>query len=90
MLFRNERKLYHRKCDATGKQILSIYSEDKSCKVYDQEQRWADKWDALEYGKAFDFSKTFTEQFKELLQVVPKLSMINNEAENSAFCNQTT
>jgi len=37
MSFRNERKLYKRKCDFSGKDIISIYSPDKSYKVYNQE-----------------------------------------------------
>jgi hypothetical protein len=31
--FRNERKLYKRKCDATEREIISIYSPDKPFKV---------------------------------------------------------
>jgi len=88
--FRDERKLYHRKCDATGKQIISIYSQDKTFKVYDQEYRRSDKWDGVEYGKDVDFTKPFFQQFDELMHQVPRISMVNNEAENSGFCNQTT
>jgi hypothetical protein len=37
LAFRNDRRLYRRTCDATGKQIISIYSPDKQYKVYDQQ-----------------------------------------------------
>ena len=47
--FRNERKLYKRKCDATGKDIISMYSPDKKFKVYHQDFWWSDKWDGLNY-----------------------------------------
>ncbi len=47
--FRNERKLYKRKCDATGKDIISIYSPDKPYTVYHQDYWWSDKWDPLDY-----------------------------------------
>ena len=40
LAFRNERKLYHRKCDKTGNQIISIYSPDKPYTVYDQKVWW--------------------------------------------------
>ncbi len=40
LTFRNERKLYHRKCDKTGNQIVSIYSPDKPYIVYDQKVWW--------------------------------------------------
>ena len=39
LLRRNERKLYRRKCDATGKFIISIYSETHPYKVYDEKIR---------------------------------------------------
>jgi len=47
--FRNERNLYRRDCDATGKSIISIYSPDKNFKVYNQESWWNDEWDAIDY-----------------------------------------
>jgi hypothetical protein len=40
LLFRNERNLYKRTCDATGESIISIYSPDKPYKVYNQKFRW--------------------------------------------------
>jgi len=88
--FRNERCLYKRKCDLTGQDIISIYSPDKACKVYEQQEWRGDKWDAMEYGRDFDFTKPFFPQFEKLVTEVPMLSMINNQPENSAFCNQTT
>jgi hypothetical protein len=74
--FRNERKLYKRKCDATGKDIISIYSPDKQYKVYHQDYWWSDKWNVLNYGKDFDFNRSFFEQFNELLENVPKQNVI--------------
>ncbi|MDP2642696.1 MAG: hypothetical protein Q8P62_02540 [Candidatus Peregrinibacteria bacterium] len=72
MAFRNEWKLYRRKCDATGEEILSAYAKDSPFKVYKNSVWWGDTWDALEYGRDYDFSKTFFEQFKELQLVVPR------------------
>ena len=71
--FRNERNLYRRSCDASGKQIISIYSPDKPYKVYDQKIRWSDSRDPMSYGRAFDFSRSFTEQFGELIREVRKV-----------------
>ncbi|NUJ98008.1 hypothetical protein HGA92_04455 [Candidatus Gracilibacteria bacterium] len=88
LAWRNERNLYKRKCDFSGKDIISIYSPDKPYKVYDQEIWWSDKWDALDYGKDFDFSKTFFDQFQELLKSVPHISrMATNNIENSDYTN---
>jgi len=70
--FRNERKLYKRTCNYSGKEIISIYSPDKPYKVYDQKIRWSDARDPMDYGRDFDFMKSFTEQFHELMREVPR------------------
>ena len=82
---RNERHMYRRKCTATGKDIVSMYSPDKPYPVYDQEYWWGDSWDPLSYGQDFDFNKPFFEQFKELQSKVPRLSMYNYNSENSYY-----
>ncbi len=90
LVWRNERSLYKNTCDATGKNIISCYSPDKPFVIYEPAEWWSDKWDAIDYGKDFDFSRDFFEQFKELILSVPKLSIVNNIPENSDYCNQTT
>ena len=85
--FRNERKLYKRNCDATGRQIISMYSENTPYKVYDQKYRRSDTWDAIEYGMNFDFSKSFNEQFSELLLKVPSFNLLNIDSTNSEYAN---
>ncbi|MCH2188379.1 hypothetical protein MK079_00950 [Candidatus Gracilibacteria bacterium] len=86
--FRNERKLYKRKCDATGKDIISIYSPDKDYTVYNQEYWWSDHWDVLEYGRDIDFSQGFFSQFHQLLQAVPKRAFIRGTgSEGSDYSN---
>jgi hypothetical protein len=62
-LFRNERKLYKRKCDATKKDIIAIYSPNKSYKVYDQKYRWSDKWNPMDHARDFNFTQGFMDQF---------------------------
>jgi len=88
MMWRNERKLYKRKCDLTWKPIISIYSEDKPYKIYDTDEWLKDGWDAMDYGQDFDFSKPFFEQLNNLRIQVPRLS--NNVypyIENTLYCN---
>jgi len=89
LAWRNERNLYHRKCDLTGKQIISIYSSDKPYKVYAHNDWWGDNWSPLDYGKDFDLSKSFLKQFEELAEVVPKPPMIIWGCENSEFTNHS-
>ncbi len=85
--WRNDRKLYHRKCDLTGKQIISIYSPDKPFTVYEQSEWWGDTWDAQKFARDFDFSRPFFEQFSDLLRVVPIPSRHVEQSENSEYGN---
>lgn len=85
--FRNERNLYRRICDASKQPIISIYAPNKIYKVYDQKIRRSDSRDPLEFWRSFDFSKTFTEQFRELMNIVPRLSMQVQNSENSEYTN---
>ncbi|MBU1683283.1 hypothetical protein KJ742_05035 [Patescibacteria group bacterium] len=87
MSFRNERSLYHRKCDLTGKQMVTMFAPESPYTVYDQEEWWSDKWDPIDYGQDFDFSRPFFEQFKELQLKVPRMSLSVINSENSAYTN---
>ncbi|PID70257.1 hypothetical protein CSB37_02630 [bacterium DOLZORAL124_38_8] len=71
LIFRNLRKLYQRKCDATGKNLVSCYSAEVSNPVYENSYWWGDAWDGFDYGQDFDFTKPFFEQFGELFTKVP-------------------
>ncbi|MDD5769473.1 MAG: hypothetical protein PHE25_00750 [Candidatus Gracilibacteria bacterium] len=87
--WRNESKLYKNKCNATGKDIVSIYSPDKKFTIYNQDYWWSDNWNPLDYGKDFDFSKSFFEQFKELQIEVPRIALLNGFQENAEFANHS-
>ncbi|MBN2095991.1 hypothetical protein JW752_01170 [Candidatus Peregrinibacteria bacterium] len=87
--FRNERNFYHRKCDATGKEMVSMYRPEIKTMVYGPSYWWGDGWDPLEYGKDFDFSRPFFEQFRELQAVVPRLSLYGKANENSDYTTHT-
>lgn len=87
LLFRNERKLYRRKCSASGADIISMYSPDKTLKIYDYKIWRSDNRDAMNYWKEFDFSKTFTENFKLLYYDVPQMSLKIQNSENSDYTN---
>ncbi len=88
LAWRNERSLYKRKCDATGKEIVSVFSAEKPFKVYENEYWYSDKWDALNYGRDFDFNRPFFEQFAELMHDVPQLSRSAVGNQNSDYVNQ--
>jgi hypothetical protein len=85
--FRNERKLYKRKCDATGKDIISIYSPDKPYKVYNLDFWLSDKWDPINYSRDFDFNSNVLSQFNKLLLDVPRIPFFQSQNENSEYSN---
>jgi len=87
LAFRNERTLYKRSCSKSGKQIISLYGENTSFPVYDQHTWWGDDWDALDYGQDYDPSRPFFEQFKELKNKVPRISLLNINSVNSDYGN---
>ncbi len=87
LAWRNERKLYHRKCDKTGKQIISIYSADKPIPVYANDVWWSDDWDPLAFGMDIDFSKPFFAQFVALQSKVPRVALFGKGNENSDYTN---
>jgi len=87
LCFRNERNLYHRKCDLTGKEIVSNYSPDKPYKIYEQKEWWSDKWDPMIYGKDYNLDKTFIEQFEKLYREIPFINLFYYFSENSDYTN---
>ena len=73
---RNERNLYPDKCGKCEKDILSIFSPEKKATVYCPTCWWGDGFDGLSYGRDYDFSRPFFEQWKELYDEVPRISLI--------------
>lgn len=85
--FRNERNLHKRKSDLSGTPIISAFHDKSPFKVYSHDEWWSDKWEALSFGRNFDFSRNFFDQFHDLQLAVPRTPIINNKAENSDYCN---
>ncbi|MFH0890652.1 MAG: hypothetical protein V1856_01315 [Candidatus Liptonbacteria bacterium] len=88
MVWRNEHTYYHRKCNAPKhtESIISLFPPEAPYNVYDQQYWWSDDWDALSYGKEYDFQKPFFEQYRELLSRVPLISLSNTGSVNSDYC----
>ncbi|MDA2921932.1 hypothetical protein MYX07_01560 [Patescibacteria group bacterium AH-259-L07] len=88
-LWRNERTLYKRKCNAPGhsEYVISMYAPDKEAMVYDTKYWWSDNWDMMSYGQEYDFSLSFFEQFRDLQRKVPRPPLVNNKAVHSKYCN---
>jgi len=77
--FRNERYYYNAKCGLCQKAIVSVYNPEFHKNVYCHNCWWSEKWDARDYGREYDSNQPFFEQYKELLDAVPKLAMMNDD-----------
>lgn len=86
-VFWNEHNLFRKKDTRTGKEIFSTYPRASPIKIYEHDYWWSDKWDPLEYGRDYDFSRPFFEQFRELLHEVPLPSREIKQLINSDYCN---
>ena len=87
LAFREDRPLYKDKCDKCGEEIISIYSREKKLVVYCPSCWWGDSWDATDYGREYDFSKSFFEQFNELVRVVPHQSTAQKNSVDCTYSN---
>ncbi len=90
MLWRNERNLYKRKCDLTGKSMISVYSPEYEWKVYYFKDFYWDNWDSSDYQIEIDHNKTIKEQLWNFLKNIPKRSINLDDAismENCDYCN---
>ena len=88
--FRNERVLYKRKSDFTGNEIFTMFSPESEIKIYENDIWLSDKWDPMEYGADYDFSKPFFVQFFELLKRTPLKTLNIVNGVNSPYTNNIT
>ncbi len=87
MNWRNEHNLFKKKDEATGEMIFSVYHPDSPIKIYNNEYYLSDAWDAMDYGREYDFSRSFFEQFNELMLAVPAKSRNISRDINSDYSN---
>ena len=85
--YRNFRSLYHRTCDKTGENIISMYHAEQPFPVYKNDAYWADDWDPMAYGRDYDPNRSFLEQCYELACEVPRSNIMNISSENCQYSN---
>lgn len=88
--FINYKKLYRRKCDKSGEDIVSCFPPNSPYKIWKNENWWKDDWDPMSFGRDFDFNRPFFEQMHELDLAVPKPHTFVFMNENSEFTNGVT
>ena len=89
LCWRNEMSLFRRKCNVSGHDeiIISFIHPSELLNMVDSKYWWSDEWDPLSYGKEYDFSRNFFEQWKELQNHMPMQCLSNIKAANSDYCN---
>lgn len=79
MAFINQRSLYKRTCGNCGVSMVSMYHPDVSLPAWCVKCYLGDSWDARDFGRDYDFSRNFFEQYKELKYSVPQRALDQNE-----------
>ena len=86
LAYREDRPLYKDKCGNCGKEMISIFS-DKSYRTFCISCWHGDSWDGTDYGRNYDFSRPFFEQFYELQKVVPNQATGSKNSNDLGYCN---
>lgn len=91
LAYRNQIHVFNRRSSSTGKTIFAMYPDGTSFPVIDKDEWYDDGWDPLQYGRDFDFSRPFFEQFHALEQCVPHPSLATiNILDNSEYINNAS
>jgi hypothetical protein len=87
--WRNYINYYKRECGLTGESLISLYSPDSGIVVYSPKSWHSDKWNALDYGRDYDFTRPFFAQYADLIRAVPKPAMDTDDGLLSTNCMYT-
>jgi len=86
MAWRNAWHIFKKTEERTGKKIFSFFPEESRIKIYDRDFWWSDGWDAMEYGKDYDWQRPFFEQIRELMEIVPQPAISVTNMVNCSYC----
>ncbi len=84
------RAFYRFTCDLCKKDMISDYPREAPFPQYCSECWHSDRWDAMAYGRDYDFSKPFFQQWKELMNSVPRQVVKVRNSPGSRYCDGTT
>lgn len=86
-VFYSNRSLFRVKDSRTGGDMFSGFPPSVPFPVYEKEYWWSDAWDPLQYGRDYDFSRPFFEQFREFMLAVPRPSRQVQRIVNAEYAN---
>src|SRR3989344_1578947 len=90
MTWWNEHNLFKNKDSHDGKEIFSTSPPQSPWPVYEHSYWWSDDWDAMGYGREYDFKRPFFEQFNELACAVPRSAREIKSLENSDYSDNSS
>ncbi len=89
MIWRNERSLYRRDCVLCKKEKVSAFQPDTPVQTCCRDCFYSDSWDALTYGRPYDFSRSFLENLDDLFHKTPIMMLyqpgLNENCEYTNF-----
>src|SRR5258706_26497 len=59
MTWRNGWHIFKKKEERTGEKIFSLFPEESPVKIYEKDFWWSDNWDAMVYGRDYDWQRPF-------------------------------
>lgn len=86
---RNEQYFYARESAKSGKPLISLYSPKSPYKIVSHEEWWSEDWDGESFGRDYDFSRPFFDQFQEMQLQVPRVSLVQVNNENCPYTTGT-
>ena len=89
-LWRNHRNLFRREDEVSKKEIFSGFPQNVPAKIYEISYWNSDHWDPMDYGREYNFSLSFFEQFKDFLYSVPWPSLSVLNMVRSDYCNEAS
>ncbi len=87
--WRNNMSLFSGKCGLCQKSVITLYAPDSGITIYCNKCWWSDQWDPKDYAMDYDFSKPFFTQYRELVQKIPHMAIVNDDGIASLNCEYT-
>ena len=80
-----DKDFFIKKCDKCNERVMSWFSPDLPVITYCETCYRSEEFEALEYGRDFDFNRPFFEQFEEMMKLVPRHTSNALRNENSKY-----
>jgi hypothetical protein len=90
LVWRAELHVFSRKSDLSRQHIFSYFPPDAPCVVWSMPEWLADNWNPIDYGRPYDFTRPFFDQFQDLMHVVPQPAASVENNENCDFINSAS